>query len=77
MHAHSMLRALHPTVPRIIRTFRFSSTVLPVRAMSHGNAPQHEQSTSVPQTRMQKTNAKEFYCLTEKDVRQSFLQIRL
>ena len=36
-------------------------SVIGVRSMSDNGSTQ--------QTRMQKTNAKEFYCLTEKDVR--------
>ncbi len=37
--------------------------------MSAKESDQPVQDTSAVQTRMQKTNAKEFYCLTEKDVR--------
>ncbi|KAL0033170.1 hypothetical protein WJX79_007045 [Trebouxia sp. C0005] len=36
--------------------------------MSAQETDQHAQGTSTVQTRMQKTNAKEFYCLTEKDL---------
>ena len=36
--------------------------------MSNDSATQSSQGANSAQTRMQKTNAKEFYCLTEKDV---------
>lgn len=62
-----MLHAVRLTVHTpILRNSCVCSCVRRVRAMSANGS-------DGPQTRMQKTNAKEFYCLTEKDVRQSGL----
>ena len=64
-----MLRALRPTVPVLLRSHRPTHLVPYIRSMSAKETDQNVQGTSTVQTRMQKTNAKEFYCLTEKDVR--------
>lgn len=70
MSSFRMLRALHRTVrPQLLRIHCLRICPVRVRAMSTGDAPHG----SGPQTRMQKTNAKEFYCLTEKDVRAALL----
>lgn len=66
-----MLHAVRLTVHTpILRNSCICSCVRRVGVMSQ-NGSAH--SSDGPQTRMQKTNAKEFYCLTEKDVRQSGL----
>ena len=62
-----MLRAVHLTVkPQRWRICCVRSHCVRIRAMAQDAAAQE----GVAQTRMQKTNAKEFYCLTEKDVRE-------
>ena len=70
MSSFRMLRALHRTVrPQLWRSHFPRICLVRVRAMSTDDASQGSGS----QTRMQKTNAKEFYCLTEKDVRTALL----
>ena len=60
-----MLRALRPSVPSFVHRFRPVQYRPHLRVMSENASAQGPGGT---QTRMQKTNAKEFYCLTEKDV---------
>ena len=62
-----MLHAVRLAVPaRLLRINCTCSRARRGQAMSHQGSGI---SGDGPQTRMQKTNAKEFYCLTEKDVR--------
>jgi len=68
MQSRDMLRALRPTVPVLLRSHRPTYLIPCIRSMSVKESDQPA-GTSTVQTRMQKTNAKEFYCLTEKDVR--------
>ena len=65
-----MLRALRPTLPRIVRLGApLRSAARPIQRAFRVYAMSHDaQGAGGTQTRMQKTNAKEFYCLTEKDV---------
>ena len=65
-----MLRALRPAFPRIVRLGTpVRSPARPVQRAFSVYAMSHDaQGAGGTQTRMQKTNAKEFYCLTEKDV---------
>ena len=61
-----MLHAVRLTVPiRLVRKTCICSCARHLQAMSHQGSAS---GSDGPQTRMQKTNAKEFYCLTEKDV---------
>lgn len=60
-----MLRAVRLTVGPHLRNSCVCNCARRVQAMSHRGS---ENDSNRPQTRMQKTNAKEFYCLTEKDV---------
>ena len=62
-----MLHAARLTVPaRLLRNNRICSCAGRIQAMSQQGSAGN--GSDGPHTRMQKTNAKEFYCLTEKDV---------